>query len=658
MAWSERGAAPNGDARIVLATSADGRTWSIPAPIDPSPTGSGHQIMSSLVFAQGKVTAVYYDFRDDVLASFGPFPVLADPIQAEPPPPLRHTVDVRAVQADPGDRPIFTRLDLPSTKVSRYPSILLVGPDSSARWIPLQYNPPNLPLFSQGTKPFIGLMDVEQHDPVLLSRIVTQWPPLFDPQNPALMNPALLNPALLNPALLNPALLNPALLNATLTDITWTVKNSGNTASAYAFAPISASGLPEDVETQLLIYRIYKTPAAENCRLNQDAVTLEFLAIILNPALLNPALLNTTFAAAPGEEIYVTLRLLDRNAGSSTASSSKGYSKWDIRAAVSGTDLNLTNLGVVASGQAANTGETEPRATLLITTITLPDGVFGFGYDQTLKALGGRFTRHWSLVAGILPPGLSLDDLGRITGIPTRVGLFRFTVKVTDGEQTDFRELTLIINKAPTQTGVLSNPRPSVWGQPVQVTAPVTTQTSGVPGPTGSVQFFDYGDLSLGTAVLTAGQASITRSDLSVATHALTATFSGDGNYYGSTSGTLFHKVDKASTATALVSTPNPSVWGQGVELKATVSVQPPGAGTPTGLVEFFDGAVSLGTAAVSASGQALITRSNLAVATHTLRAVYSGDGNFNGSRVRPLSRRQLTKLRLRRTWFPVPIHR
>ncbi|MBI4446572.1 MAG: Ig-like domain repeat protein [Acidobacteria bacterium] len=68
------------------------------------------------------------------------------------------------------------------------------------------------------------------------------------------------------------------------------------------------------------------------------------------------------------------------------------------------------------------------------------------------------------------------------------------------------------------------------------------------------------------------------------------------------------------------------------MQLTATVSVQAPGAGTPTGLVEFFDGASSLGIAAVNPAGQAVFSRSDWAVGTHSLKAAYLGDDNFNGS--------------------------
>ncbi|MGW2355260.1 Ig-like domain-containing protein, partial [Actinacidiphila glaucinigra] len=62
-----------------------------------------------------------------------------------------------------------------------------------------------------------------------------------------------------------------------------------------------------------------------------------------------------------------------------------------------------------------------------------------------------------------------------------------------------------------------------------------------------------------------------------------------------------------------------------------TVAAVPPGAGTPTGTVTFFDGATPLGTSTLS-GGVATLTTSTLSVGTHALTAVYNGSTNFTGS--------------------------
>ena len=70
---------------------------------------------------------------------------------------------------------------------------------------------------------------------------------------------------------------------------------------------------------------------------------------------------------------------------------------------------------------------------LNITTTSLPDGIVGSSYDQTLTAAGGNGDYTWSLASGTLPDGLSLSNAGVINGgAPASADTFNFTVEVTD----------------------------------------------------------------------------------------------------------------------------------------------------------------------------------------------------------------------------------
>jgi len=64
-----------------------------------------------------------------------------------------------------------------------------------------------------------------------------------------------------------------------------------------------------------------------------------------------------------------------------------------------------------------------------------PGGTMGKAYADTLQASGGGSSRSWSVVAGQLPPGLTLLTSGAITGIPTTTGSFTYTARVTSGAQ-------------------------------------------------------------------------------------------------------------------------------------------------------------------------------------------------------------------------------
>jgi len=87
--------------------------------------------------------------------------------------------------------------------------------------------------------------------------------------------------------------------------------------------------------------------------------------------------------------------------------------------------------------------------------------------------------------------------------------------------------------------------------------------------------------------------------------------------------------IQKATTATTLLATPNPS--SQGVYVQFTASVT--GNGTaPTGTVVFEDGTTTLGSATVGASGTATWSTNSLTMGQHTIVAVYQGDTANNTS--------------------------
>jgi hypothetical protein len=69
---------------------------------------------------------------------------------------------------------------------------------------------------------------------------------------------------------------------------------------------------------------------------------------------------------------------------------------------------------------------------LSITTSSLPNGIVGAAYSQSLAAAGGSGGYTWSITAGSLPAGLSLAGSGSITGTPTASGTSNFTVQVKD----------------------------------------------------------------------------------------------------------------------------------------------------------------------------------------------------------------------------------
>ena len=84
-----------------------------------------------------------------------------------------------------------------------------------------------------------------------------------------------------------------------------------------------------------------------------------------------------------------------------------------------------------------------------ITTASLPGGSIGQAYSQTLAATGGTGARAWTISAGTLPAGLTLNGTtGVISGTPTLpAATSNFTVRVQDAAgQSDQQNLSIAIS--------------------------------------------------------------------------------------------------------------------------------------------------------------------------------------------------------------------
>jgi len=94
--------------------------------------------------------------------------------------------------------------------------------------------------------------------------------------------------------------------------------------------------------------------------------------------------------------------------------------------------------------------------------------------------------------------------------------------------------VSVLLNKAGTQVTARSGPNPSQQGQAVTLTATVTGTVFNQRPPTGTVMFKD-GNTVLATVTLKQGTARFITSHLSVGTHVITTSYSGDANYNSNT---------------------------------------------------------------------------------------------------------------------------
>jgi len=187
--------------------------------------------------------------------------------------------------------------------------------------------------------------------------------------------------------------------------------------------------------------------------------------------------------------------------------------------------------------------------------------------------------------------------------------------------------LTQTVNLNASTTTLASSPNPSVFGQTVTLTATVT----GAAGtPTGTIQFMsDASPFGLPVTLNGSGQASITASGFSTGSHTLTAVYSGDSIYGGSTSAPPVTQVVNQDGTNITVSSGTPAtVYGQSATFTATVTAQAPGSGVPTGTVTFLDNGTPMGSGTLVA-GTATFTTTTLAVGPHSITATYGGDTNF-----------------------------
>ena len=347
----------------------------------------------------------------------------------------------------------------------------------------------------------------EIHDPVILSPNIVNWPNpnivnpnivnpnivnpnivnfanpnivnpnIVNPNivNPNIVNPNIVNPNSVNPNIVNPNIVNPNIVNtpeevatAAVKDVVCTVRNEGNTVSAYTLKTFSKEAFPAGLYLQLLVYKSHSTPSGgvdisdDNCSLKTERHHELLLNVsnpnivnpnIVNPNIVNPNIVNApienaTFSLAPGEEATVNLRVMEVDPKTlKMLANNKVFSLQTF----------VDSLGFAVTAHAVNTddakdGNYSPPAAaskLVIGTASLPDGVAQKTYSATLIAYGGTEPYFWYLNSGELPPGLSLGTGGVISGTPTAAGFYHFIVRVDDSsipQQFDTQQYSIYID--------------------------------------------------------------------------------------------------------------------------------------------------------------------------------------------------------------------
>jgi hypothetical protein len=93
---------------------------------------------------------------------------------------------------------------------------------------------------------------------------------------------------------------------------------------------------------------------------------------------------------------------------------------------------------------------------LAINNTTVKPATIGQPYSDTLTAkkvlsvkpvTGSDVQAEWSLLSGVLPPGITLSPTGALSGTPTSEGSYQFTVKALNGSPFDTKTFTLSVRQ-------------------------------------------------------------------------------------------------------------------------------------------------------------------------------------------------------------------
>jgi len=309
-----------------------------------------------------------------------------------------------------------------------------------------------------------------------------------------------------------------------------------------------------------------------------------------------------------------------------------------------GSTATAAPLTTNALGQLSYPGQVTDQSDSLTTLASgAPAAVWGQGVTFTanvapLPGASGVPTGSVTFMDGATMLGAaSLDGTGRATLSVSTLSVGSHSISAIYGGDAAFRTstssaVTQTINRA-TSAVTVTAPATVGQGRAVTFSARVSAVAPGAGTAGGTIQFQIDG-VNFGAPVTLAGGVATGAAinSLTLGSHTVTAIYAGDANFLDATGSAVTQVAPLAGSATGLSVSPSPSVFGQSVQLAATVAATASGSTTPTGSVTFMDGSTAIGTAALNAAGVATLNTAALTVGTHQLTAVYGGDAAFAGS--------------------------
>lgn len=238
------------------------------------------------------------------------------------------------------------------------------------------------------------------------------------------------------------------------------------------------------------------------------------------------------------------------------------------------------------------------------------------------------------------PIGVNPAD-GQAACTTTALTLGSHTIKAAYATDTSYTSssgtVMQTVNAASSSTALTSSANPSSVNQSITFTATVTANT-GAASLSGSVTFTDNGSAISACPTPVAvnpgtGKATCTTTAFAAGSHTIQAAYGNDTNF-GPSSKSITQTVNPANSNTVLTSSANPSTVNQSVTFTATIT---PISGPVklSGTVTFTDnGTVISGCSGAidSTTGVVTCTTTTLTLGSHTVKASYGSDTNFNAS--------------------------
>jgi len=345
------------------------------------------------------------------------------------------------------------------------------------------------------------------------------------------------------------------------------------------------------------------------------------------PSMLDPGAsctINVTFTPANATSYAATLSVTDNATASPETAALSGTGVVPLTGNISINEtISLTDTPVLAESTQLAIGEVIHLSDQGAGTTLVPSTLLNVGETITINDAGPGTTLVPSTLLAI-PETLHLADtpsLNESTLLPINE-----TIHVTDADS------TVPVGKANSSVGLTASPSAALAGNAVNLTAVVKSATAGTrTTPTGSVSF-NSGSMLLGSFPLIGDSASFATTQLPVGTDSITANYSGDANFNGSTSTSVTVSVAKANSSVSLTASSSTALVGSTVTFTAVVQSASVGATTtPTGSVRFYLGSTLLDTASLTGDSTSFVT-TLLPPGPDSITAIYSGDADFNSS--------------------------